>query len=177
MKFNDWQCPACKAAYYAYKPILDKYARSAPGAIKYVTKDYPLNSRCNFTMTAPGHPAACEAAAAVRLAGDRGKGDEMAEWLFGRQETLTPQMVEAEVKQRFGISDFGAEYDRALPAIKRDVADGAALHIQYTPTYYVNGVKAQTPEGGYILPQYFDWALQYELAHADSKPADSATSR
>ena len=177
VKFNDWQCPACKAAYYAYKSILDKYERTNPGGIKYVTKDYPLNSRCNFTMTVPGHPAACEAAAAARLAAERGKGDEMVEWLFSNQETLTPQVVQAEAERRLGITDFAAEYARVLPAIKSDVADGAALNIRFTPTYYVNGVKAQTPDGNFIAPQYFDWAIQYQLAHAEGKSADASNSK
>jgi len=166
VKFNDWQCPSCKAAFYAYKPILQKYEEMAPGAVKYVTKDFPLNSRCNFTMNSPGHAAACEAAAAVRLATEHGKGDEMVEWLFARQETLTPQVVEAEVKTMLGVGDFATEFARVMPDIKRDVADGAALHVQYTPTYYVNGVKAQTPDGGFLAPQYFDWAVAYELKKA-----------
>jgi vitamin-K-epoxide reductase (warfarin-sensitive) len=163
LKFNDWQCPACKASYYAYKPILAKYQEVAPGAIKYVTKDYPLNSRCNFTMTSAGHSAACEASVAVRLAVEHGKGDDMVEWLFSHQETLTPQAVEAQVKTLLGVDDFAGAYARLIPDIKRDVADGAALHVQYTPTYYINGVKAQTPDGGFIASQYLEWALEYEL--------------
>lgn len=166
VKFNDWQCPACKASHYTYKPVIEKYAQMAPGAITFVTKDYPLNPRCNFTMSGPGHSAACEAAVAARLAAERGKGDEMAEWLFGHQETLTPQSVQAEVKSRLGVDDFAAASTRLIPDIKRDVADGEALHVQYTPTYFVNGVKAQTPDGGFIAPQYFDWAIQYELKKA-----------
>jgi len=90
----------------------------------------------------------------------------MVEWLFARQETLTPQVVEAEVKTMLGVSDFASESARVMPDIKRDVADGAALHVQYTPTYYVNGVKAQTPDGGFLAPQYFDWAVAYELKKA-----------
>src|SRR5205085_830286 len=45
--FTDWQCPSCEAAYDTYKPLIDQYERTMPGAVKYVTKDYPLNSRCN----------------------------------------------------------------------------------------------------------------------------------
>jgi hypothetical protein len=168
VKFNDWQCPSCKAGYYAYKALLERYAQTMPGAIKYVTKDFPLNGRCNFGFVGIGHPAACEAAAAVRLAAEHDRATEMTEWLFGNQEALTPQSVEAQVRSMLGITDFATQYERLLPAIKRDVADGVALHIDATPTYYVNGVKAQTPapEKAFLAADYFDYAIRYELRKA-----------
>ena len=170
VKFNDWQCPSCKASYYAYKSLLDKYMQT-PGTIKYVTKDYPLNNRCNFNVAGANHPGACEAAAAVRLAAEQGKDKEnaMIEWLFAHQESLNPQTVEAQVKSALGVSDFGKQYVRLLPAIKSDAADGGALKVMYTPTYYINGVKAQTPDGNWIVPQYLEYAIQYELKRAGGK--------
>jgi hypothetical protein len=171
VKFNDWQCPSCRAAYYAYKPILDRYEQTMPGTIKYVTKDYPLNNRCNFNVPGQQHPGACEAAAAVRLATERGKADAMIDWLFSHQESLTPESVETEVKSLLGITDFAREYARVLPDIKRDAADGGALQVAYTPTYYVNGVKAQYPGGGFLLVQHLEYALRYELNKAGAQPS------
>jgi uncharacterized membrane protein/protein-disulfide isomerase len=173
VKFNDYQCPSCKASHYAYKAILDKYARENPGAVKYVVKDYPLSGRCNFKVNGTGHIAACEASAAVRLAAERGKDkqDEMVEWLFTNQATLTPQSVEAQVRTALGINDFTAQYARVLPDIKRDIADGASVTIWVTPTYYINGVLAQTPppDRAFLTPGYFDMAIQYEIKKADEK--------
>ena len=168
VKFNDWQCPSCKAAYYAYKPILDKYAQTMPGAIKYVTKDYPLNPKCNFNAAQALHAAPCEAAVAVRLADEHGKSQAMITWLFANQETLTAPMVQAQVKSMLGVDDFNREYARFLPDIKRDAADGGALHIDHTPTYYVNGVKADN--GTWLTAEYFDYAIQYELKKAGGPP-------
>jgi len=166
VKFNDWQCPSCKLAYFAYKSVLDKYAQTMPGQVKVVTKDYPLNSRCNFSVSREMHAAACEAAASVRLATEKQKTEQMVLWLFSNQETLTPQAVEAQARGMLGVVDFGREYGRFLPDIKRDAADGAALNVQYTPTYYVNGVKAQANEGAWLPAEYFDYAIQYELRKA-----------
>jgi uncharacterized membrane protein/protein-disulfide isomerase len=174
VKFNDWQCPSCKAAYYAYKPILDKYDQTMPGTIKYVTKDYPLNNKCNFNVPGQQHPGACEAAAAVRLAAEHGKTNEMIEWLFSHQESLTPQSVEEEAKTLLGVTDFAREYARFLPDIKRDAADGAALQVAYTPTYYINGVKAQYSGGGWLLVPHLEFALQYELKKAGVAPPPAA---
>ena len=165
VKFNDWQCPSCKAAYYAYKPVLDKYLLGSPGTVKYVTKDYPLNPKCNFNVPQPIHSAACEASAAVRMARRAGKEDEMVTWLFSNQETLTPDTVTAQVKKILG-ADLAKEYPALLPDIKRDAADGGALQVQFTPTYYVNGVKAQVDGGGWLQPDYFDYAIKYELKKA-----------
>ena len=174
VKFNDWQCPSCRAAYYAYKPVLDRYAISMPGAIKYVTKDYPLNNRCNFNVPGQQHPGACEAAAAARLATEHGKANDMIEWLFSHQESLTPQSVEAEAKTLLGITDFANEYARLLPDIKRDAADGGALQVAYTPTFYINGVKAQYPGGSFLTVPHFEYAIEYELKKAGASPPAAA---
>src|SRR5205823_368437 len=68
VKFNDFQCPACGHSYLAYKPIFAKYEAEHPGQVKVVLKDYPLNRDCNDAIGQTIHPAACDAAVAVRLA-------------------------------------------------------------------------------------------------------------
>ena len=87
VKFVDWQCPSCKAAYHAYKPVLEKFeeirARRRAGGLK----DYPLSSKCNFTLSREMHQAACEEAAMVRMARDRGKEKEVIDWLFSVPES------------------------------------------------------------------------------------------
>jgi protein-disulfide isomerase len=171
VKFNDWQCPSCKASYFAYKPILQGYEHTNPGAIKYVTKDYPLSNKCNFNLSAAMHQATCEAAAFVRMARDRGKADEAIEWLFSLPDQMgtTPETIKARAREVLGVTDFDKEYQAKLPDIQRDAADGGALHVQYTPTYYVNGVKAQYGDGSWLPAEYFDYAIQYELKKADAK--------
>jgi len=93
VKFNDYLCPSCKASALSYKPVLDQYEKTHPGAVKVIVKDWMWNKDCNFTLSAtgPGHEAACDAAVAVRLARDRGKEREMADWIFANQETFFSQ--------------------------------------------------------------------------------------
>ncbi len=170
VKFNDYQCPSCKSAHYAYKAVLDKYAQQMPGVVKYLVKDYPLHTRCNFAPgMGPIHPAACEASAAVRIAAERGKENEMVDWVFTNQATLTPQSVEGAARTLLGVTDFPAQYARVLPDIKRDVADGISVHVDVTPTYFVNGVRAMTPTKAFLAPEYLDWAIQYEIKKAEGK--------
>ena len=71
VKFSDFQCGACAATHFAMKPILAKYQAQYPGAVKYIAKDYPLQQECNDSITRPYHLAACDAAAAVRMARPR----------------------------------------------------------------------------------------------------------
>ncbi|MEZ5317211.1 MAG: vitamin K epoxide reductase family protein [Vicinamibacterales bacterium] len=169
VKFVDWQCPSCKAAYYAYKPVLDKYIAAHPGAIREVIKDYPLNGKCNYFINGVGHPAACEAAVAMRLARDRGKAQEFLDWIFTApaQTAIEADAVKAQIRQILGDPslDFDKEYAARIDAVQRDVADAGALQINSTPTYFVNGVRAQTATG-WLPPQYFDLAIKLELEKA-----------
>ena len=172
VKFQDWLCPTCKFFHYQYQPILDRYAKSNPGAVKYVLKDFPLSPNCNPYMPGvkPDHRSACEAAAAVRMARDRGKADEMIEWLYSNQERLIElnmagmggaEAIKAKTKEMLGIADFDREYTLRLPAIRQDAVDGNALHVGSTPTFFVNGVN--TSLNGNLPLAYLDLAIRIEI--------------
>jgi protein-disulfide isomerase len=160
VKFNDYECPSCRQSEQMYKPIFDRLAKSNPGAVKYVVKDWPWNSLCNFntSSTIPGHEASCNASAAARIAKTRGKGDEMIAWLYANQGT-SPAAVRDAAQRITGVTNFDAEYARVLPEIRRDVADGGVLGIRSTPTYFINGVRLGEP----IRPEYFELAISLEL--------------
>src|SRR5207244_8047085 len=72
VKFNDYQCPPCRQTFMNYKSVLAKFQKSNPGQVKFITRDFPLESECN---SGGPHPASCEAAAAVRMARLNGKAE------------------------------------------------------------------------------------------------------
>jgi protein-disulfide isomerase len=162
VKFNDFQCGACASAERMYRPVLDKFAASHPGAVKYVVKDWPWDTKCNFnaSRTIPGHEAACDAAAAARMARERGKYDEMAAWLYANQGAR-PEAVREAAGRLLGVTDFDREYALKLPEIRSDIADGGVLRIDGTPTYFINGVRVPG-----MQPQYFELAITLELEKA-----------
>lgn len=162
VKFNDYLCPACGQSYREYKSIFAKYEASNPGAVRLVTKDYPLDPECNFNTPNGPHQAACEAAAAVRMAGAHGKADAMAEWLYSNQPSLTPQSVKQAAATVGGVNDFDAQYPRVLQAVKADVAAGGAVNVRSTPTFVINGRMLS----GALPPQFFDQAIALELKRA-----------
>jgi uncharacterized membrane protein/protein-disulfide isomerase len=161
VKFNDYQCPACSQTYLAYKPILAKYEAQAPGAVKLIVKDYPLNPACNANVGLV-HSSACEAAVAVRLARMHGHGEAMEEWFYTHQPSLTPAVVRQAAHDVGGVNDFDEKYAATLELVKGDTVFGKQLNVTSTPTFFVDGVRIQ----GVWLPQYFDEAIAYELKHA-----------
>jgi uncharacterized membrane protein/protein-disulfide isomerase len=166
VKFSDYQCPSCAQAYLGYKDLLARYTAQYPGAIREVTKDYPLETECNSNLTRDMHPAACEAAVAVRLARLKGRGDGLADWLYTNHATLTPASVRQAARDIGGVTDFDAQYAAVLNQVKSDIALATILGITRTPTYFINGVRI---EGG-LPPQYFEMALQMELKKAGKNP-------
>jgi uncharacterized membrane protein len=159
VKFNDYQCPACRQTYIAYKGLKAKYEKLAPGQVRFVTVDYPLDSECN---TGGIHGAACEAAAAVRMAKAKNRGEAMEEWLFDNQARLTRDVVEEGVREVAQVTDFDAQYAKTLEGVRTDAQKGQKLQISGTPTFFINGIRI----GGGLRPAYFDAAIAYELKHA-----------
>jgi uncharacterized membrane protein/protein-disulfide isomerase len=162
VKFNDYQCPACGQSYLQYKPILAKYEASNPGAVKVVMKDYPLNPNCNSHLTTMLHPAACDAAVAVRLARQHNRGEAMEEWFYTHQPSMTPPSVRLAARDVGQVNDFDAKYAATLELVKSDIEFGYQVRVSQTPTFFVNGVKLE----GMMAPQYFDQVIAYELQHA-----------
>ena len=155
VKFNDYQCPSCRQTYMEYKGILAKYQNDPK--VRFVTMDFPLDSECN---TGGGiHNAACEAAAAVRMAKAKGKGAQMEEYLFSNQEKFTPTWIKDAARQVAGITDFDAQYPKVLDQVKADAALGRQLDVQATPTFFINGLKIN---GGF-RPVFFEAVIEHEL--------------
>ena len=160
--FTDYQCPACARAHESYEPIFARHEAGDPGAVRFVTMDFPLDPECNPHTPAGAHAAACEAAAAVRMAQARGaaEAEALRSWLYANQQALTPARVAAAARDVAGIEDFSARYDAALAEVAADVAAAAALPVEVTPTFVVNGVLVK----GGLAPEFFDRAIALELA-------------
>lgn len=161
VKFNDYQCPACKQAHDLYSGLIKSFQEKYPGQIKSITMDYPLEPECNFNVGREIHPAACDAAAAVRMARPLGKAEELESWLYNNQGAMSPQTVRAAAQRIAGITDFDARYPEVLKEVQRDIASGGANRVSSTPTYFINGVRI----AGQLIPaDWFQKAIELELA-------------
>ena len=124
VKFNDYQCPPCRATYMEYKGIFAKYEvvaawRGAPGA-----EGFPARVRVQPSITTDLHAAACEAAVAVRLARERGRAEPLEQWIFDNQSRLTPQLIREGARDVGQVTNFDARYQTTLEAVKADIDYG-----------------------------------------------------
>lgn len=142
--FMDWQCPPCLTGYPTYRDIVTEYNAAGPGRLALVLKDYPLDPKCNPNVKMNHHPSACDAAAAVRLARDRGREQDLIDRLLVTPpEARTPEGVRVMTASVLGPVDFEAEYARYRPHIEAEIKEGTSLRIQFTPTLFVNGVQLE----------------------------------
>jgi protein-disulfide isomerase len=159
LKFNDYQCPSCRLAWVLYKDIIAKYETAHPGVFTFENKDFPLETECG-AFSIP-HAAACEAAAAVRMAREKKRDKELEAALFERQSpSMTRDDVVSTLQQVAQISsaDFEANYAKTLESVRADVQLGQKLGVQGTPTFYLNGIKLPS-----LRPAYFDAALDWAI--------------
>jgi uncharacterized membrane protein len=159
LKFNDYQCPSCRLAWVLYKDIIAKYEKTHPGVFVFENRDFPLETECG-AFSIP-HPAACEAAAAVRMAREKNKDREVEAALFEKQSpSMTRDEVVSTLQQVAQISsaDFDAKYAKTLESVRADVQLGQKLGVKGTPTFYLNGIQLPS-----LRPAYFDAALDWAI--------------
>ncbi len=128
VEFADYQCGYCKRALPTIKRLIDEYGDK----IHFVFRDYALQF----------HPRAEPAAAAARCAGDQGKYWEYHDHLV----SVNGPLDDAELKKRaeqleLDMAAFAGCYesDRHTEAIRTGFADGSALGVTGTPTFFING--------------------------------------
>ncbi len=136
--FSDFQCSACAATH----PMLKRVIAGFDGKVRFVVRDFPLESV---------HGNSFDAARAAGAANAQGKFFEYIELLYKNQGALDAGSLKKYAAQiglnaaQFDI-DFNSE--RTAAEVRKDMADGEALGISGTPTIFVNGrrVRNISPE-------------------------------
>jgi protein-disulfide isomerase len=136
VEFGDFECPACGAAYPNVKQIMKDYN----GKVTLYFRNFPLTNV---------HPNAMAGAEAAEAAADQGKYWEMHDMLYDNQKTwgslADPTADFVSYAKALGLDTD--KFSKALTdkqfqsVIDQDMADGTALNIQGTPTFYFNGVQ------------------------------------
>lgn len=131
--FSDFQCSACSATH----PLLKTAIAAYPGKIRFVVRDYPLESI---------HENAFRAALAANAAGAQGKFAEYVEMLYARQDNLDDiSLKKYAADLGLNVKQFELDFnsEKTAAEVRKDMADGNAYGINSTPTIYINGVKAR----------------------------------
>ena len=163
VKFNDFQCPACKLTHEAYKPVLEKYI--ATKQVRYVVKHFPLEGECNPAAATGNHYASCEAAAGVLMARAKGTAGKLEDYIFQNlgPPVLTPEQMKDAIRTVGGVTDFDTQYPRVIQEVKADASLGALLNVDSTPTFFINGRRLPKT---LVQPQYLDALIELELKRA-----------
>ena len=160
VKFNDYQCPACRQTWALYHGIIARYEAAHPGVFVYNSLDFPLELECGAGNA--GHGAACEAAAAVRMARATNKHRELEAWLFNNQSfDMTRDDVKRGLRDVAQVTNFDEQYPKVVEQVRADAQLGQKLGVSSTPTFYINGIKL-----GSLRPTYFDATIRYALKKA-----------
>jgi len=129
VKFEDFECPFCKAVQPTVEDLLKKY----PGKVRIFHKDLPLEEL---------HPQAQLAAEAARCAGDQGRFWQYHDTLYRKAPKLNPLDLKAYAKD-LGLDPVA--FDQCLAsgkhksAVQQDLNEGAKLGLTGTPTFFING--------------------------------------
>jgi protein-disulfide isomerase len=139
IEFGDYQCPVCRLFWREIEPRLKKQYVDT-GMVKLVFRDFPIQQI---------HPESTMAAMAAQCAADQGKYWEYHDKIFREQDKGTDDLVRfkaADLKKwatdiRLDAAAFSQCVDsgRYKDEVAKDFADGAAVGVQGTPTFFING--------------------------------------
>lgn len=139
VEFGDIQCPACGQA----QPVVEQIKQQYPDTVNLVFRHFPLRQI---------HKNAENAAQASEAGGEQGKFFELTSLMYAKQAEWSnlanpyPKFEEYAKSLGLDLGQFKASYDakKFTELIKRDEADGSALGVDATPTFFVNGAKTET---------------------------------
>jgi protein-disulfide isomerase len=134
VEFGDYECPACGYA----DPIIQKVVADDPD-VRLIFRNFPLSQ----------HPFALIAAETAEAAAAQGKFWEMHTAIYANQNVWTTMQTPLDafvsMASKLGLDTNrltqevnASKYDAV---IKQDQADGVALGVDSTPTFYINGKK------------------------------------
>lgn len=129
VEFAEYQCYFCAKVNPTVRQLVEDYE----GKVALVFKDFPLGN----------HQRAFPAAVAARCAGDQDAYWKMNQVLLDNQQGLADEdFVRYAEQVGLDVEAFSAciESGKHQPAIRAAMAQGEALGVQATPTFYVNGV-------------------------------------
>ena len=136
VEFLDFECEACAAFY----PLIEKLRGDYGDRVTFVARYFPL----------PSHYNAERAARAVEAAARQGRFEQMYQKMYETQRVWGEQRTPKDAVFRGFAADLGLDLakfdtDYDSPAVsdrvRADFADGTALGVQGTPTFFLNGEK------------------------------------
>jgi protein-disulfide isomerase len=135
-EYSDFECPFCASFATVQMPVIREQL-IATGKVRWRFRDFPL----------PSHAYSRSAALAAQCAGEQGKFWEMHDQLFVNhqwaQTGKNPSGLFRDFAKAIGLDlanyDACMDSQRYAGRIQASVAEGAALAVKGTPSFFVNG--------------------------------------
>jgi protein-disulfide isomerase len=136
VEFLDFECPSCGSIH----PVVEEFKAEFGDRITFVHRHFPLSA----------HPNSGQAALAAEAAGQQGQYQQMANKLFetqpqwaGNQQSQAPLFRTYAEQLGLDLARFDAAVadPKTEERILADIADGNALGVTGTPTFFLNGEK------------------------------------
>lgn len=136
IEFSDFQCPYCARFFKNTFPLIEKnYIKT--GKVKFIYRDFPLNSHAQADLTA--QTAEC--------ADEQGKFKAMHDLLFEKQPEWAENPDALKLMKSYGkqLGLNAAQFNECLDKkkyaleVRKDLVDGATAGISGTPGFFVNG--------------------------------------
>ncbi len=159
VEFSDFQCHFCKEEA---KAIRENLIKAYPKEVRLYFMDYPLESIHPWAK-----PAALMGQAIFKLKPDAFW--DFHDWIFEHQAEVTPETLENKVFDWARGKDIDVLQLKSaisskpvVDAVEQSLAMGNAVHIQSTPTLFVNGRKMVGAVDFNELKRIIDYEIEYQ---------------
>jgi protein-disulfide isomerase/uncharacterized membrane protein len=144
VEFSDFQCPYCAKSAATLPPIAGLFGDD----VRLVYVNFPLDPSCNSNIKGAGHALACLAAKTGLCVQQLASNDAFFAYkkqVFENQKNLSPEKISQFAKALSGADDAQlnscVQDPKTHQIIVDQIALGARLGIQGTPSIFVNGRK------------------------------------
>jgi protein-disulfide isomerase len=149
VEYGDYECPHCAAAQSVVAQILQRFGDQ----LRYVYRHFPMVEI---------HPVAGPAAEAAEFAGSRGLFWQMHQSIFANQHRLSvPLLITLAAQLKLSPVDLRDALATGVfaPKVQGDFIAGVRSGVNGTPTFFVNGIRHDSPHGVAALASAIDQAI------------------
>ncbi|MBB6222316.1 protein-disulfide isomerase [Rhizobium leguminosarum] len=162
VEYGDYECPHCAAA----QPILAQILAHFGSQVCLVYRHFPL---------VEVHPHAAAAAEAAEFAGAQGLFWQMHQAIFAHQQQLNvPLLISLAANLKLSPIDLrdALASDRFEAKVQGDFIGGVRSGVNGTPTFFVNGMRHDSPYGVATLSSAIDQAILGAAARSDDRQGE-----
>jgi protein-disulfide isomerase len=161
VEFADFECPYCA---HAFSVMENDVNNTYNGKVKLIFKNYPLNV----------HPWAIKAAEAAECARLQNPDAfwKFARYFYDNQSSITPKNIDDNIDRMAATLKLDDSALKAcmgtagLARVKQDQADGVLLHVNSTPTFFIDGIPVVGLPDNKAMQYVIDAELKAHSAQA-----------